>query len=366
MILYKQIIFILVLFISCKKENATVDIPTPNSKIQLKFLDEYILPNNIMVDGTLVGGLSGIDFKDGVYYLACDDSENPRFYTATISIASDKMTSITINNVITVDDTNERLDLESILFDTTLSKIVLTSEGSINTNKDPLLFSVNQQGNNVEKFAIPEYYKADSEQKPRHNGVFEGLTESFDKKGYWIATELPLESDGISPTSTEADSPVRFTYFNKQTKQPESQFAYQLDKIARPPQPETAFAVNGLTDMLMYAPNKYLVIERSFSSGNQNQSVTIKIFNIDSSNSTNTIDKLSLQSDSFTPAKKELIFNFDTVRSKLTNGIIDNVEGICFGPTLSNGNQSIILVVDNDFNQQGNRLNQFILMELIN
>ena len=364
---FKQITLIfLMLLAGCKKENTTVAQPMTSAGVQLKFLDEYVLPNNITVNGTLVGGLSGIDFKNGTYYIACDDAENPRFYKADINIVSDKITDVNITEVVTIENTDEHLDLESILFDTTSLKVLLASEGSINGGKDPLLISVNRQGSGIEKFEVPAYYKADSEQKPIHNGVFEGLADSFDTNGYWLATELPLESDGIPPTATEANSPVRCTYFNKQTKQPESQFAYLLDKIARPPQPPTGFAVNGLTDILAYAPNKFFVIERSFSSGNANQSVSIKIYDVDNNEATNTLAELSLGTTAFTPAKKELVFNFDNVRGQLTNGIIDNVEGICFGPILSNGNPSVILIVDNDFNQQGNRLNQFLLLELIN
>jgi len=358
--------FLIGLFFACKKENLTIEQSSnTTTEIQLKFLDEYILSDNIIVNGTLVGGLSGIDYKNGTYYLACDDSGNPRFYKANITLDSDNITNIDIDELVIIENTGEHLDLESIIFDTASTKVLLTSEGSINKGKDPLFFSVDQQGNNIEQFEVPEYYKADSEQKPIHNGVFEGLTESFDANGYWIATELPLEADGIVPTPTEADSPVRITYFNKLTERPETQFVYQLDKIARPPSPIDGFAVNGLTDLLAYAPNKFFVIERSFSTGNGIQSITIKIYSVDSSSTSNTLDELSLKTATYTPAKKELLFNFDTVRNRLTNGIIDNVEGICFGPTLSNGNQSIILVVDNDFNQQGNRLNQFILMELI-
>jgi len=59
-----------------------------------------------------------------------------------------------------------------------------------------------------------------------------------------------------------------------------------------------------------------------------------------------------------------LVFNFNDVKQQLTEGIIDNIEGITFGPKLANGNQSLLLVSDNNFQAFGQQLNQFILMEI--
>ena len=63
-------------------------------------------------------------------------------------------------------------------------------------------------------------------------------------------------------------------------------------------------------------------------------------------------------------AGKELVFNFNSVKDQLTNGIIDNIEGMCFGPELKNGKRSLMLVSDNNFNSFADQINQFILMEI--
>lgn len=340
------------LFISCQKQSET---------IELKFLDEYILPDSLFVFGTLVGGLSGIDYNDGTFCIVADDAQVPRFYETAISINADTISSVIFNKVIRLKDTAAYYDLESVLFEK--GKILLTSEGLIREEKDPSFFSVNQDGELVNRFELPDYYKATSAQRPRTNGVFEGLTRSFDKKGYWIVTELPLEGDGIAPTAEKADSPVRITYFEMGDSKAKKQVAYQLDKIAKVPLGD--FAVNGVTDLLAYAPNKFLVIERSYSSGHGNNGNDIKIYAIDINNATNTLDILSLKNVKYTPVTKKLLFDFESVRNQLTKNMIDNVEGITFGPQLENGNQSLVFVVDNDFNKQGNRLNQFLLMEFV-
>ena len=64
------------------------------------------------------------------------------------------------------------------------------------------------------------------------------------------------------------------------------------------------------------------------------------------------------------PLKKKLLFNFESIKDFLTDGIIDNLEGITLGPKLKNGNQSLILVADDNFQTFGKQLNQFILLEI--
>ena len=54
--------------------------------LSVKFLSEFIVQDDLFIEGTLVGGLSGIDFYNNQYYLVSDDSKNPRVYFATICV----------------------------------------------------------------------------------------------------------------------------------------------------------------------------------------------------------------------------------------------------------------------------------------
>jgi len=70
----RTIFFLLTLSLfACK----SADISNHKS-LKVSFLSEYVLPEQILVDETLVGGLSGIDYYKDTYYLVCDDSNNPR------------------------------------------------------------------------------------------------------------------------------------------------------------------------------------------------------------------------------------------------------------------------------------------------
>ena len=66
----------------------------------------------------------------------------------------------------------------------------------------------------------------------------------------------------------------------------------------------------------------------------------------------------------FIPLKKKLLIDFDSFKTNLTDKIIDNIEGITFGPKLANGNKSLILISDDNFQIYGKQLNQFILLEI--
>ena len=334
-----------------------------NESLKLIFLDEYILPENVLVNGTIVGGLSGIDYYSGLYYLVCDDAFNPRFYKANIELDNSKISNITIKNVIKIKDTSKYLDLEAIRYDSTINRIFITSEGHIEKKKQPSFFSLNEIGEIKDSFKLPVAFNPNSIQKPRHNGTLEGLSKSYNGNGYWIAMELPFKIDGPEPQLEKTNSPVRVTYISSKTKEAEKQFGYLLDPIAKTPKGN--FSVNGLSEILEYDMDKFFIIERSYSSGLGNLGNTIKIFKVDTSKATNILKTHSLMEVNYKAATKILLLDFENLRDRLTNNSIDNIEGITFGPILSNGNRSLVLVADNNFNRMGKQLNQFILLEII-
>ncbi|MCH4823565.1 esterase-like activity of phytase family protein [Gramella lutea] len=337
-----------------------------NEDISLKFLDEYVLPPNTELDNTVVGGLSGIDYKNGKYFLICDDAANPRIYRASIEIKRDKIEKIQVKQLITVKKnklhSDEFLDLEALSFDEDKEEFFVVSEGKIDDGKDPGIFKLSNLGHIEESYSIPVYFKAGNEQQPRNNGVFEGISESYDETGYWVATELPLEKDASKPKIFPSRSHIRITKFDKKSGEAVSQFSYQLDGIAK--LPINYFAVNGVTEILEYAENKFLVLERSYSAGYGSRGNTVKIFQVDSNQASNTLGIDRLKGEEYEVAEKKLIYNFKSVRDQLSDRIIDNIEGMCLGPKLENGKNSLLLVSDNNFNSFAKQINQFILMEI--
>lgn len=334
-------------------------------QLELTFLDDYIIPEKLEIGGTKVGGLSGIDFHNGQYYLVCDHPGNPRFYKAEILINRTQIDTVIFSEVIELKRNDEffkdnTLDLEGIRYDNSKNEIVLTSEGSVLKGHDAAIFHVTPGGEFLKQYELPAYFLASGEQKPRNNGVFEGLAAAVEG-GYWAGMELPLEKDGSKPKLFPTKSPIRITHFNE-AGEATRQFVMQLEGITKIPW--FYFAVNGLTEIIEYAPNRFLVLERAFSAGHGSRGNTVRIFDVDTREATNTLDMENLRKEKFTSAKKSLIFDFKAVRKKLKENFIDNIEGMTFGPDLPNGNKTLLLVSDNNFNSLGRQINQVILMEL--
>ncbi len=338
-----------------------------DSNVKLRYLDDVVIPQNLEIEDTKVGGLSGIDYHNGMYYLVCDQPSNPRIYKAEIPFINRSIDTVLISEVIKLDKNDvfykeHTPDLEGIRFDAESNELVISAEGSIQNGNDPSIFHISTEGKFISSYEIPEYFKASGDQKPRNNGVFEGLAESFDKSAYWVAMELPLVKDGPKPKIYATNSSVRITKFNKETQAAESQFAYKLDGISK--LPINWFAVNGVTEILEYAKDKFLVLERAYSAGYGSNGNTVKIFDVDASKATNTLKMKNLRKSDYQNAEKRLVFDFKSVKNFLTEETIDNIEGMTFGPDLPNGKKSLILVSDDNFSSFSDQITQFILLEL--
>ena len=359
----KKLLFLpfLLLLLACGSTKNT------QNQVKLSFLDEYVVPADARFQDTPVGGLSGIDYENGQYYLVCDQSSNPRFYTAEIKLNKSSIDSIIFKDMVKIDRSKgfpekNVLDLEAIRFDPAENELVITSEGSIENNVNPGVYEITPEGEFISKFELPDYFKVNGEQKPRNNGVFEGLSPGIEHKGYWVSTELPLEKDGPNPKFYPTNSPARITYFDSESLQPTKQFAVKLGRIHK--FPINYFAVNGITDVLEYKKDHFLVLERAYSAGYGSHGNTVRIYDVDASAATNILNSENLRKADYEPAKKRLVFDFKSVKKELTDKIIDNIEGMTFGPKLPNGKSTLVLVSDNNFNSYGEQLNQFILLQI--
>ena len=358
---------ILLTVISCRNKN---EVKETKNNLKLRFVDEYVLPDETTFENTRVGGLSGIDYANGNWYAISDDSDTPRFYSANISYDINGFDSITIKSVTHFKDSigevipKGMVDPESIRYDN--DSFIWTSEGNIKDGLKPFVQIADSSGIFVNDFTLSNRYLPNTELNfgPHHNGVFEGITLSFDKKGYWVAMELPLKEDGVEPTLADTDSPVRIAFINRETGHFEKEIVYELDNISKPAINGSTFELNGIVEILEYDTNKFFVLERSYSMGYADGGNTVKIYDVDASKATDVSSINSLKGASYTQVTKSLLFNFEDIRKDLTNGIVDNIEGITFGPNFENGKRSLVVVADNNFSLYGPQLNQFILFEV--
>ena len=355
------------LLLSCSTLERTAKSSTGLIINSLTLRNEVIIPNDATYEDTAIGGLSGIDYVGDNWYIISDDRKNPRFYIADIDITGGKLQSPIIKKVITLKDTtravftNSQADPESIRI-TNSNKIIWSSEGNISKNINPFIRIASLEGDPIKSIEIPSRYCAQNGKLmgPRNNGVFEALTRDYDSNGYWVSTELPLQEDGKEPTFTQANSPIRIAFIDGDTYRFGASYAYMLDRVAR----KGKLEVNGVTEILSYNKDSFLVLERSYSSGHTDGGNDIKIYKVTTTNATDVSTISSLSNSDYVPVTKTLLLDFGTLRSELVGGIVDNIEGMTFGPDLKNGNKSLVVVSDNNFNSFGKQITQLILLEI--
>ena len=377
----KYLLFTLVLltllFAACGDDDSG-NSTTVTTISSLNFIGEQVIPDGAMLQGEIIGGLSSIDYSNGTYYIISDAPNAPiRFYTANLTFDATSFTNVQINTQIELLDADgnafmsNEADPEAIRIDSQSGNIIWASEGYVDDRDvDPFVREASLAGAYVKDIQIPSIFQADSTagQGPRNNGTFEGLCLSQDGQGYWVSMELPLEQDGVSPVfGTDTDSPVRIAFIDRSTGSFGRQFAYELGAVVR----DGGFTVNGVVEILEYATDKFLVLERSFATGYDDGGNDVRIYDVDASNATDISSIGSLSDATYTPATKTLLFDFENIRAQLstvpggTANVVDNIEGITFGPDLPNGNKSLVLVADNNFSAFGAQLNQFVVLEVI-
>lgn len=373
--------FLINLFVNSFQLNGSVYAQSPVNINSLKFLGLYNIPYALSFKNTIVGGLSGIDYDVAKkrYYFICDDRSAinaARFYTANIALTPKGIDGIQFTGVFNllqpsgkVYPNNEEApaltpDPEAIRYNPVAKNLMWSSEGErIVTADDTVLANpavniISTRGMYITKLILPANLTMQPFEKgPRQNGVLEGMTFADNYKSIFVNIEEPLYEDAPRADTSDNNAWIRILKFDVATRKNTRQFAYKLEPVAYPAFPAGAFKINGVPDILTVGKNKLLVIERSFSSGRL--ACTIKLFIADVSGATDIKKIASLKNKTgFVGVTKKLLLNMDDL------GIyIDNIEGVTFGPTLPNGNKTLLFIADNNFNPL--EQSQLLLFEVI-
>lgn len=336
-----------------------------NSDI-ISFIDETTVSESEIEKFPDFGSISSIDYLgNDTYIMVCDAPSDPRIYKAEIKVNQDQISFFKILKKIEINIPEEHqdkaFDLESMRYDQVNDVYYIGSEGRISDNKEGFImlldadFEIKNIYNSLKHFTI---------ENSRNNGLFEGLSTDLNHEGFWFVNELPLKSDGREPGLFNSFSPIRMSYFDLKKEKITQQFAIDLGRISKIP--FLPFKVNGVTDIFQLNENQFLFLERAYSAGHANKGNNVRIFMIDISQATDILDIESLKTHKkeIQLVDKKLIFDFKSVKNKLTDKIIDNIEGITFGPQLPNGQQSLLLMSDDNFSSFSEQINQVILLKL--
>jgi len=344
----------------------------------LRLIGEQRLPYRPAFDGTVVGGLSGIDYDavHGDWVLISDDrsDHNPaRYYRARLRYDDKSFTAIDVTAVHTLlqpdgsDYPSSRQaaarggvvsDLEAVRVDPQDGSIWYSSEGDVKLAMNPFVRRATRDGRFQAELPLPPLFNVDRQRRvgPRDNQAFEGLSFAPDGKTLWVSLEGPMYQDGGLPDPSHG-AVNRITHFTR-TGAVLGQYVYPLGAI--PAAPGTGKnADNGISELLAISPTRLLALERAGVENDAGVYTTyVRIYEIDTAGATDVSGLQTLVGAEYRPATRRLVLDLNDI------GLahVDNLEGMAFGPVLPNGNASLVLISDDNFSKK--QVTQVLVFEV--
>ncbi len=337
--------------------------PTRIIAVEMRLIGMRALPKAGQFQGTVVGGLSGLDYDSSAdRWLAVSDDKSEhgaaRAYVVKLDYDEQRFTAAGIDDVIIFRQPDGRTypdrvsqaahggevpDFESLRLDPADGSLWYSSEGDRQLRMQPFVRHAARDGRYLGELPLPAHFRFSSDglTGPRANLVFEGLSFAPDGQSLWVALEAPLIEDGPIPTP-EHGALTRFTRFSRDGQVLE-QLLYPLDPIPVAPAPGK-FADNGVSELLAMRDGGLLVLERSGSQG---------------ADGTYRFHVRLYAAEGVGTATKRLLVNFDDLRPEGS----DNLEGISWGRKLPNGHDTLVLVSDDNFN--ATQSTQFWIFEVL-
>lgn len=339
--------------VACGGDDDTPVAATPERSVaSLRLIGQQVLPRRVEFQGTVVGGLSGIDYDatNNRYTMVSDDrtttdsANPPRMYTAALQFDNNTFAGVQLLSTFQMRQPNGAVypkvpdnlvaDPEGVRFDSATGNLVWVSEGdrtigapgTPNRIINPFIREITTTGTHVREYTLPAIFAMSANDVgPRGNAVFEGLAFTPDRSRLMVLMEGALFQDGPAPTLT-AGAQTRITAFDRAGGAPIAQYVYQTDPVQVAPVPLGQFTVNGPTEILALSNTRFLVLERSFSVGVVGNQV--RLYEIDITNASNVLNTAALTGATFTPVTKRLVLNFNSLATQL--GGIANLEGMTF------------------------------------
>jgi hypothetical protein len=335
----------------------------------IDFIGEAIIPNGTNFQNTPIGGLSGItyDAKNQLYYAISDDRSEKapaRFYTLKIDLSKGSLQengAVPVGVTLLLNEKNENfapstIDSEGIAL-TNRGTVFISSEGDAAKLINPFIkeFSL-ASGKEINDLPIPNNFlpSAGGKQGIRNNLALESLTITPDQKHLFSATENALIQDGTE-SKPGVSTRCRILQYNLATNQLEKEYLYQTEAV-KPSFNITGKYAQGLPDLhALDNQGHFLSIERSFTG----IGFAISLFQVSLEGATDirNIDSLLTANTTIKPVQKKLLLDL-----RKLNVSLDNIEGLTIGGKLPDGQSSLILVSDNNF--QSIQRTQFLAFKL--
>jgi hypothetical protein len=358
----------------------------------LSYIGQQIVPSDVRFKGTLVGGLSSLDYNPLTdRYLAISDDrskKNPaRFYELSLDLAQFQrsaapgMSGVVFHAVTVIQRPGggafkkNSVDPEGMRLDVARNKIYWSNEGQrgLFGFRRPTVSEINLDGSHSRDFVIPAYYS------PRGAGIgifpgsrgvydnlgFESLAISLDGTTLYTATENGLAQDS-PPANAYTGSRARVLALDIASGKPCAEYIYEVEPVVAAPPLLGPFGTNGVTDLIAVGDRQFITVERSFTPAavipGNGTGYTVRLYYADARKASDIFGFESIVGKSIEPMRKILLLDLSELKNEDGSTLVPgNVEGITFGPNF-NGKRTLILIADNNFSRT--QLTQFIALEL--
>jgi len=327
----------------------------------LRLIGDFSLPTGTLFQGVEFGGISGLDMAaNGTFWAISDDrggeKGTPRFYNLGLDYDAAGFNGVNINSQTymqrpdgtTFPSSSRTVDPEGLRLAPN-GNLYWSSEGNWSSNPasryQPFVREMTTDGVHVRSFNTPAMfdYVDNSTTGGRNNKLFEALTVTPNGTVY-TANEDALVQDGSITTLTNG-SKVRVTAMDPVNGNATAQYVYELPPIPVDAVPGAPFGPdNGLPELLAISDTEFIAVERAFAFGVGN---TIRLVLTSLDGATDVSGVTSLEGASYTPMSQELLLEMPITYQGVT---LDNIEAIAWGKTLANGNRTLVLAADNNFN----------------
>jgi hypothetical protein len=304
-----------------------------------------IVPFGARVGGFRAGGLSAIArAADGTYLAVVDnEGETPaRVFRLAFTVSESGAAPLPGKTALEVPVAAIPLaGFDGKNFDGEGLALEPSGEMLISSETEPSIREFSLDGRTLRSLPVPELFLAGTPGRGiRSNLGFESLTLAPGGDVLWTANERALQQD--APEDLARPSPVRLLRYERRNGGfvPGAEFVYEVEPLQQ--RAGAGFQVRGLADLLALPGGDLLALEREFVEG---RGFVIQIFRISLAGATDVSGLESLARQSWTPARKTLVYDF--ARS---GPVPDNIEGMTFGPMLPDGSRTLVLVSDNNFN----------------
>lgn len=317
------------------------------------------LPRDVEVDGTRVGGLSGLAWDDstGSFWAISDDRGQfgpVRIYNLRLDLsANGKETpaappvAVTVTKALPLSDLEGRpfppssIDTEGIAV--VPEGFLVSTEPITHRGVPAVIAEFGPDGRQKGSLRLPDALLPGSGHGGRENLGFEGLAPTPDGKHVFAGLENALEQDG-PVADVGVASPSRIFRFDRSPGGRTAEFVYVVEPVAPAPASPSAYRMNGLSDLLPLDETRLLALERQFVDGVGN---AIRVYEASLEGATDVSGRDTLAGGTYVPAKKRLLFDLADFGVRP-----ENFEGMSFGPRLPDGRRTLVLVSDDNFNPQ--------------